>query len=144
MRLRFCFRFRVPFSSFNDDDDDDDDICAPLPMAGKHVAAYYGNYWHMCRPRMVELRYTDGATINNITIQNSIMFNVHTAHVNKLRIANVTVHSLGPNTDGFNVAGMCARCEDPPPPYTKPQPHFTVKSPRVYAGLVDVDVGASA
>ena len=79
---------------------------------GKHAAAGYGNYWHMCRPRMVELRWVTNPTIENVTIMNSIMFNVHTAHVENLRIANVTVHSLGPNTDGFNVAGTNMHISD--------------------------------
>jgi polygalacturonase len=46
---------------------------------GTHVSGDYGDYWHQCRPRMVELRWTDDAVIDNITIKNSIMFNVHTA-----------------------------------------------------------------
>ena len=72
---------------------------------GKHAARAYGDFWHMCRPRMVELRYTRGAVITNLTIKNSIMFNLHAAHVTNLRVSHITIHSLGPNTDGFNVAG---------------------------------------
>jgi|EP01049_Picozoa_sp_SAG25_P018259 hypothetical protein len=40
---------------------------------GKHAARAYGDYWHMCRPRMVELRWVNDTTIKNITVQNSIM-----------------------------------------------------------------------
>ena len=53
---------------------------------GKHFAPFYNNFWHMCRPRMVELRWVKNPKIANLTIQNSIMFNVHTAHVTNLHV----------------------------------------------------------
>ena len=33
---------------------------------GKHVARGYADYWHMCRPRMVELRYVAPRHTRNI------------------------------------------------------------------------------
>jgi hypothetical protein len=56
--------------------------------------------------------WTNDTTITNITVQNSIMFNFHAQHVRNLRISNITIHSLGPNTDGFNVAGTDMEIKD--------------------------------
>lgn len=62
---------------------------------GKHFAPFYSNFWHMCRPRMVEFRWVKNATIEDVTIRNSIMFNVHTAHASRLRSPSLSL-SLPP------------------------------------------------
>lgn len=72
---------------------------------GKHRGRGYNDFWHQCRPRMIEIRYSQNIRVDNINIHNSIMFNVKMARVSGVRISNVHIHSLGPNTDGFNIAG---------------------------------------
>eukprot|EP00041_Stephanoeca_diplocostata_P006315 m.80486 g.80486 ORF g.80486 m.80486 type:complete len:447 (+) comp16293_c0_seq1:97-1437(+) len=69
------------------------------------------DYWHNCRPKMVQGDNVTNFRMHNITIRNSPMYNIRLGLENA-SFTNITIDSnpgygydAAPNTDGFNIHG---------------------------------------
>lgn len=67
-------------------------------------------YWHNCRPKMLQFHQTTDLLLRDFTVLDSPMFHIVASGLKRADIRNVTLHSgcgfgVAPNTDGFNLAG---------------------------------------
>eukprot|EP01084_Bolivina_argentea_P263200 445378_1 len=69
---------------------------------GNGHSGWYNAPYSNTRPTLLQLSWINGLIIFNVTLTNSPFWTLHPLFSKNIYIENITIHTIGPNTDGFD------------------------------------------